>query len=213
MLMYLITANLLLCGAFEPCPVTQVQAASVQHEVFIGQRWGKILHRHANKRTFGPTRDFGLIRSDLLDQESRCLAIAIYYEARGEAAEGQIAVAQVILNRVKSRKYPGSICDVVYQNAHRRNRCQFSFTCDGQPDIPRHAIAWAKAKSLALAISCKTTCTRNPHEDTPLMQLQEPMRRATHYHATYASPIWRHRLKKSGQIGRHIFYISDRVWS
>ncbi|MGI9415449.1 MAG: cell wall hydrolase, partial [Hyphomicrobiales bacterium] len=81
-------------------------------------------------------------RHEDLDWQTGCLAVAIYYEARAESELGQIAVAQVILNRVESRAYPSSICGVVYQNAHMRNRCQFSFTCDGRPDDPQHAKAW-----------------------------------------------------------------------
>ena len=65
-------------------------------------------------------------------KEQRCLAEAIYFEARGEVEEGQVAVAQVVLNRVKNPSYPDSICGVVYQNKHKRNRCQFSYACDGK---------------------------------------------------------------------------------
>jgi spore germination cell wall hydrolase CwlJ-like protein len=155
----------------------------------------------------------GRFRTNQKDWQTTCLAVAIYYEARGETEKGQIAVAQVIMNRVKSRKYPASICKVVYQNAHKHNRCQFSFACDGRPDYPRHSIAWAKARSLALAINCQNNCVQNVHRDPPLMLLRGAMRRSTHYHATYVSPGWSRQLKQSGQIGQHIFYISDRVWS
>ncbi len=66
--------------------------------------------------------------------ELKCLATAIYFEARGEPEEGQLAVAQVVLNRVKNPAYPNTICGVVYQNKTKRNRCQFSFACDGRSD-------------------------------------------------------------------------------
>src|SRR5262249_58140344 len=70
-------------------------------------------------------------------KSEKCLAEAIYFEARGEAVRGQMAVAQVVLNRVFSEKYPNTVCGVVYQNAHRRLHCQFTFACDGIPDIVR----------------------------------------------------------------------------
>ena len=167
-------------------------------------------HTSPRKTVTRRARKSGLFRTNQLDLQTGCLAIAIYYEARGESEIGQIAVAQVILNRVKSRKYPGSICDVVYQNAHLRNRCQFSFTCDGRPEDPRHRVAWTKAKSLALAINCQDDCSR---QDSPLLRLAKAMRRASHYHATYVAPRWSRRLKRSGRIGQHIFYVSARVWS
>lgn len=153
------------------------------------------------------------IRHEGLGWQTGCLAIAIYYEARSESKLGQIAVAQVVLNRVTSRRYPNSICGVVYQNAHIRNRCQFSFACDGKPDDPRHAVAWARSKALAASINCGTTCRRTPKQIRPLMRLDATMRRSTHYHATYVRPRWRRHLERVGQIGAHIFYISKRVWS
>ncbi len=175
----------------------------------------EIQHHHANdgKKRSRPEVKSGLFRVNQLDLQTGCLALAIYYEARGETEMGQIAVAQVILNRVKSRKYPGSICNVVYQNAHLRNRCQFSFACDGRKEDPRHLATWTKAKSLARIINCQNSCSHNPHQDPPLLRLEEPMQRSSHYHATYVAPRWSRRLKRSGRIGQHIFYISARVWS
>ena len=81
--------------------------------------------------------------------ELDCLTTAIYFEARGEPDIGQAAVAQVVLNRVKSERYPKSVCGVVYQNSRARNRCQFSFACDGKSDVPREAAAWRKARETA----------------------------------------------------------------
>jgi len=87
-----------------------------------------------------------------VETSRQCLAEAIYFEARGEPEEGQVAVAQVILNRVRSGLYPGTVCDVVYQNKERHNRCQFSFACDQTAErVPdpmgrvRNPSAWAKA--------------------------------------------------------------------
>lgn len=153
------------------------------------------------------------LRHDGLDWQTGCLAVAIYYEARAESELGQIAVAQVIMNRVRSRAYPGTICGVVYQNAHMRNRCQFSFTCDGKPDDPRHARAWKTSKTLARRINCGSDCNHRPKQIRPLKRLHKAIQRSTHYHATYVRPRWRRKLERAGKIGQHIFYISARVWS
>lgn len=148
------------------------------------------------------------IRNDGLDWETGCLATAIYYEARSESELGQIAVAQVVLNRVTSRKYPNSICGVVYQNAHMSNRCQFSFACDGRPDNPMHKRAWDQSKKLAAKINCRASCKTAPKKIRPLNRLDAMIQRSTHYHANYVRPKWRRHLERAGQIGLHVFYIS-----
>ena len=79
------------------------------------------------------------------DKELWCLATAIYFEARGESYRGQVAVAQVVLNRVKDHRYPDTICGVVFQNQSRRNSCQFSFACDGIPETINDSKSWAQA--------------------------------------------------------------------
>lgn len=126
-------------------------------------------------------------------KEQQCLATAIYFEARGEPQRGQIAVAQVILNRVASERYPDSVCGVVYQNQGRRNACQFSFACDGKPDTVREQSAWAVAREIAGEV---LSGEASLHEITG----------ATHYHASYVSPRWAPRLKRLAKIGQHIFY-------
>jgi spore germination cell wall hydrolase CwlJ-like protein len=126
--------------------------------------------------------------------EENCLARAVYFEARSESALGQMAVAKVILNRVKSPNYPNTICGVVYQGTHRRNSCQFSFACDGQPDDVKQPTAWAQAKSVA---------QRAIKGD---MNLGRGMSNATSYHADYVTPRWSKTLRKVSRIGRHIFY-------
>ena len=210
--------NLLLCALFGfglVCANPAEASTGFERKTVAAETATNARRHHADdgKSASRPELKSGLFRTNKLDLQTGCLALAIYYEARGESEMGQIAVAQVILNRVKSRKYPSSICSVVYQNAHKRNRCQFSFTCDGRPEDPRHHLAWSKARALARAVNCQNRCTRSPHQDSPLMRLEEPMQRASHYHATYVAPRWSRRLKRSGQIGQHIFYISARVWS
>lgn len=125
--------------------------------------------------------------------EKDCLARAIYFEARSEPEAGQIAVANVIMNRVKSKSYPNTICGVVYDGAHRLNSCQFSFTCDGKPDNPTSATHWAKAKRLADNAMAGDSSVR-------------VVSTATHYHADYVNPRWSGAMKRLIKIGRHIFY-------
>ena len=127
-----------------------------------------------------------------LSDEQRCLAQAVYFEARSETLEGQLAVAQVVLNRVEDRRYPSSVCGVVFQNERLRNRCQFSFACDGRSDIPYEYRAWEISKRIARIA-----------EDGGWLDLSG---RATHYHATYADPSWRLAMHKTATHGQHLFY-------
>ena len=126
--------------------------------------------------------------------ERRCLAEAIYFEARSEPIRGQLAVAQVVMNRLKNPAYPGSVCDVVYQNQHRRNACQFSFACDGIREVIRDAGAWRTAQELANAVL-----------DGEAIWIEE-VGTATHYHANYVRPNWAGQMERMAQIGLHIFY-------
>ena len=126
-------------------------------------------------------------------KEQRCLAEAIYFEARGESEDGQVAVAQVVLNRVKNPSYPDSICGVVYQNRHKRNRCQFSFACDGIKDRIASPGAWSTAQRLA-------------REVLDGKRYSKMVDASTHYHATYVNPRWAKAMAKRGQVGLHIFY-------
>jgi spore germination cell wall hydrolase CwlJ-like protein len=125
--------------------------------------------------------------------EENCLARAIYFEARSESELGQIAVAKVVLNRVKDPSYPNTICGVVYQGSGRRNSCQFSFACDGLPDDVKSASSWSQAKRLA-----KKTIAG----DAKVAALTT----ATNYHADYVKPKWAKSMKRLVKIGRHIFY-------
>jgi spore germination cell wall hydrolase CwlJ-like protein len=125
--------------------------------------------------------------------EQRCLAEAVYFEARGEGRKGQTAVAQVVLNRVKNPAYPSTICGVVYQNQSMRNACQFSFACDGIKDVVRPGRAWHRAELVA--------------RDTTFGGVWlENVGTATHYHATSVRPNWAAVFTKKAKIGRHVFY-------
>ncbi len=132
----------------------------------------------------GNVRDYG---TPELDREMECLASAVYNEARGEPLEGQLAVAQVVINRAADHRWPSSICDVVYQ------RYQFSFTFDGKPDVPAVADAsWKRAEAVAIVAA-----TDNWQDVTD---------EAVFFHATYANPRWKSAFKRTADIGRHIFY-------
>jgi spore germination cell wall hydrolase CwlJ-like protein len=128
--------------------------------------------------------------------EVTCLAQAIYFEARGESEEGRRAVGNVVLNRVADPHYPKSVCGVVFQNEHARNKCQFSFACDGLADDPPDTRAWHSAQKLA-----ETMMTHKRKDDTG---------HATHYHAVYVTPVWASALQETVDIGHHIFYREDR---
>jgi spore germination cell wall hydrolase CwlJ-like protein len=134
-----------------------------------------------------------LIDPDKMDREQRCLAEAVYFEARSEPEEGQAAVAQVILNRVRSGLYPSSICGVVYQNRHRHLACQFTFACEGKSLRITDRESWATAKRVADAVLEGRTYLADVGS-------------STHYHADYVRPRWSRKLKKMDVIGRHIFY-------
>ena len=125
--------------------------------------------------------------------EQKCLAEGIYFEARGEDAKGQAAVAQVILNRVRNPAYPATICGVVYQNKNWRNRCQFSFACDGSRPRVRSPHNYRIAQEVAMAVTAGKIFI--PEVGS-----------ATHYHATYVHPRWARTMEKMKKIGLHIFY-------
>jgi spore germination cell wall hydrolase CwlJ-like protein len=129
--------------------------------------------------------------------ELKCLAQAIYFEARGEPELGQVAVAQVVLNRVKSGYYPRSVCGVVFQNWRWHNRCQFSFACDGKSDDPKNRKAWQRARTIAMEALKGTRGTWMVGS-------------ATLYHARYVNPDWAPRVTRVSAIGQHIFYVEDR---
>lgn len=122
-----------------------------------------------------------------------CLAQAVYYEARSESEDGQRAVAQVVINRVRHPAWPNSVCGVVYQGPLRvGGGCQFTFTCDGSLDVRPRGIAWARARAIAAeGLSGRTYA---------------PVGLSTHYHTLAVSPSWAPRLAATGIIGAHIFY-------
>jgi spore germination cell wall hydrolase CwlJ-like protein len=141
-----------------------------------------------------PSKPFGaLSEKEFRAREVRCMATAIYFEARGETVRGQIAVGQVIMNRVRSDFYPNTICGVVFQGQWNRNACQFSFACDGQTDAPKEKEQWTTALDVAKQVISGKVFLNDIAD-------------ATHYHASYVRPDWRRDVKRIKQIGIHIFY-------
>lgn len=128
-------------------------------------------------------------------QSVDCLASAIYYEAGMEGEDGQRAVAQIVLNRVRHVAYPNSVCGVVYQGAERTTGCQFTFTCDGSLARRPSPAGWAQARRLAEAALTGAVF--------------KPVGHSTHYHADYVAPYWSDGLLQTVVIGTHIFYRSS----
>lgn len=127
-----------------------------------------------------------------------CLTAAIYYEAGGEPQEGQEAVAQVVLNRVRHPAFPQTVCGVVYQGADRPTGCQFTFACDGSLAKRPSRGAWERARRVA--------------EDALGGHVDASVGTATHYHANWVVPYWATGLDKIAVVGRHIFYRWRGYW-
>ncbi len=125
--------------------------------------------------------------------ELECLALTIYFEARGETELGKLAVGHVVMNRAQNPLFPPKVCQVVRQGGEKlRYRCQFSWWCDGRSDRPRNPQAWERSKTLARAIYWDYS--------------RDPTAGALWYHADTTRPRWRNSLARSGKIGHHIFY-------
>ena len=138
--------------------------------------------------------------------EATCLAKNMYYEARNQGLAGQLAVSLVVMNRVKDSRYPNTVCGVVEQGPTReswkkngtfypiRNRCQFSWFCDGKSDEPKEPTTYKRLLDLALVLV---------YDDIQIVDFTEG---ATHYHADYVFPAWRKSKTKTVEIADHIFY-------
>lgn len=144
-----------------------------------------------------PAERLGLYGGERAKAE-KCLADAVYFESRGEPLRGQIAVAQVVMNRVFSGYYPTDVCGVVYQNAHRHLSCQFTFACDGIKDKITEPDAWERAQRVA------TETLDGKH-------WLSDVGKATHYHAYWVRPWWVRTMHKLDKIGVHTFY-RPRKW-
>ena len=126
------------------------------------------------------------------DENWKCLAEALYFEARGESVRGQFAVAEVILNRVESERFPDSLCGVIRQGTGKKYQCQFTYTCDGHKEVIHEKKAYERVAKVARASI-----------DGVAKQLTSG---ATHYHTKAVRPSWARVYKETARIGVHIFY-------
>ena len=146
----------------------------------------------ASEKQFFSKGALDSLRMPKMNGELKCLSEALYFEARGEQIEGQIAVADVIINRKESKRFPNTICGVVSEGSHKRNACQFSYNCDGKLET----ITEKKIYERILKLS---------------QMLLEPSARfltsgATFYHSKLVSPSWSKKFIKTNEIGNHVFY-------
>ncbi|HYQ94020.1 MAG TPA: cell wall hydrolase, partial [Burkholderiales bacterium] len=176
-------------------PVANEPSRAVESGVSIAAK-GEVNSNNQHIKT--PAERLGLFDEKARAKSEKCLAEAVYFEARGEAVRGQIAVAQVVLNRAFSGFYPSTVCAVVYQNKHRHLACQFTFACDNVADVVREPDMWDRAKKIAKAMLDG--------------QLWLPeVAKSTHYHAYWVRPSWVHEMKKMYKYGVHTFY-RPRAW-
>lgn len=125
-------------------------------------------------------------------EQFQCLAEALYFEARGESVKGQFAVAEVILNRVDSPNFPGTVCGVIHQGTGRKFACQFTYTCDGRKEVIGEPLAYARVAKVASIM-----LNGAPRELTD---------GATFYHTLHVRPKWSRSFDKTATIGVHQFY-------
>ncbi|QAY79714.1 cell wall hydrolase [Sphingosinicella sp. BN140058] len=145
-------------------------------------------------------RPFGVSFATPVDRlrALECLTAAVYYEAATEPVDGQRAVAQVVLNRVRHPAYPRTVCGVVFQGSERATGCQFTFTCDGAIRRTPMAVLWARARKVA--------------EEALAGKVYAPVGWATHYHTNWVVPYWSSSLTKLANVGTHIFYRWEGGW-
>ncbi len=126
-------------------------------------------------------------------RQLRCLAEAVYFEARSEPEAGQAAVAQVVLNRVRSGIYPTTVCGVVYQDREHPFACQFSFACEGKSLRVEEPACWTTAMRIASGVAAGKI-------------FDAKLASAINYHAAYVRPFWASTLQRLDRIGWHVFY-------
>ncbi len=162
------------------------QFARLQNIPARRQLWGKV-------PSFSYTTDYlNSLDTASGDAQWHCLAEALYFEARGESVKGQFAVAEVILNRVDSSRYPSSPCRVIHQGTGRYLRCQFTYTCDGRSDRIGEKVVWRQVGKVArLMLDGKE---------------RELTQGATHYHTKAVRPRWSRVFPRTATIGAHHFY-------
>ncbi len=184
-------------ASFHAFAGTQVFRDVVPSTATTGPRWVRPRPKAAAAKRPDPAAPISASDIATLEVGERspawaCLAEALYFEARGESLAGQIAVAEVILNRVDSPRYPNSVCGVIRQGEANGGACQFSYRCDGRSDQPTETTAYERMGKVAWAML----------EGRP----RTLTNKATHYHATRVNPSWASRMRKTAEIGDHVFY-------
>ena len=187
--------------AFLLMGVVSASAETVVDQLFAGdhQRLSGLPDPHIQQMLTGPELDVTYSRAWLAQQDFdtdgadwRCLAEALYFEARGESVKGQFAVAEVILNRVDNPDFPDTVCGVVHQGTGRKYQCQFTYTCDGHKEVIREPRAFEQVGKVAHLMV----------EGAP-----RPLTKgATHYHTRFVTPRWSRVYPKVASIGVHHFY-------
>ena len=176
-------------------------AHTVAASASANDRWATVTH--LDRSMAGSLEALSLASKPLterdiqVENEILCLALNIYFEARSEPEQGQLAVGHVVMNRVSDRHYPNTVCSVVQQGGEeQRYRCQFSWWCDGQSDKPLDERAWLKSLELAIKVFFGDSV--------------DPTNGALWYHADYVNPYWRDALILGSKIGQHIFYLKKK---
>ncbi len=195
-----ILAALAVCSAAVPA-LAEVDNAGARSLLKIEERGLKALTGKRLAKLVTPVvASMGRYQSEWLaaqpepkgGKEWQCLTEALYFEARGESLKGQFAVAEVILNRVDSARYPNTVCGVVNQGTGRKYACQFTYTCDGHPETISEPRAYTRVGKVARAMldGASRSLTKG----------------ATHYHTTAVNPKWSRTFPRTATIGVHHFY-------
>ena len=181
-------------------------SASLDEKNAVFERLGRTFEnykKNQNDKSLSPSEFFSAVSLDQLptpkiSTQTKCLAEAVYFEARGENLVGQLAVAEVILNRVDSKNFPNTVCEVISEGANRLNSCQFSYNCDGKPEHIKEKKSYNRIIKVSeiLYNGAARLLTGG----------------ALFFHASEVSPAWSKKFKKTGEFGGHIFYrIEQRV--
>jgi spore germination cell wall hydrolase CwlJ-like protein len=181
-------------GSAERDRQTAILAARLDRATPMGQQIlpGVVLRAAFTSTYARAAAPFHLAGALETSRELDCLTQAVYFEARGETAAGQAAVAQVVLNRVRSPAFPKTVCGVVFQGAAHRTGCQFSFACDGSMRRGRELVAWDRAQNVAARALSGT--------------VMGSVGNATHFHTINVQPGWGPNLLRVAQVGLHVFY-------
>jgi spore germination cell wall hydrolase CwlJ-like protein len=178
-------------GQLIPLPRIGMQVAAMQHESAVRAGTASPLDTLLGHAVLQVTAPLQVADPTAVAHDIDCLTAAVYYEARGEPGEGQAAVAQVVLNRLRDAHFPKTVCGVVYQGL-AIHECQFTFACNGATSAPREPGAWDRAKVVATrALDGYVT---------------PAVGGATHYHVASLGDIWGARLVRVARIGQHVFY-------